>query len=113
MDCVMTDDHNDLEDLVERARLGDRAAMEAIFSWHRGALKAMVQLHLDRRLQGRIDPSDVLQDAYVDALRMLPEYLAAPRAPLVPLEASTAVNGSEQRSSGTPGSGGASNRRTG
>jgi RNA polymerase sigma-70 factor, ECF subfamily len=31
----------------------------------------MVQLRLDRRLHGRIDPSDVIQEAFVDATRRL------------------------------------------
>jgi RNA polymerase sigma-70 factor (ECF subfamily) len=34
----------------------------------------MVRMRLDRRLQGRVDPSDVLQDAYVDVAAKLPEY---------------------------------------
>ena len=38
----------------------------------------MVALRLDRRLQGRIDPSDVIQEAYLDAARRLPEYLGEP-----------------------------------
>jgi RNA polymerase sigma-70 factor (ECF subfamily) len=41
----------------------------------------MVALRLDRRLQGRIDPSDVIQDAYVDAARRLPEYAKKPSMP--------------------------------
>jgi RNA polymerase sigma-70 factor (ECF subfamily) len=35
----------------------------------------MVALRLDRRLQGRVDPSDVIQEAYLEAARRLPEYL--------------------------------------
>ena len=30
----------------------------------------MVAFRLDHRLQGRIDPSDVLQDAYIEASRL-------------------------------------------
>ena len=41
----------------------------------------MVQLRLDRRLQGRIDPSDVIQEAFVDAARRLPEYTVDPAMP--------------------------------
>ncbi len=41
----------------------------------------MVQLRLDRRLQGRIDPSDVIQEAFVDAARRLAEYTADPALP--------------------------------
>ncbi|MBI4601189.1 MAG: sigma-70 family RNA polymerase sigma factor [Planctomycetes bacterium] len=35
----------------------------------------MVDLRLHPRLRGRIDPSDVLQDAFLDASRKLPRYL--------------------------------------
>ena len=34
----------------------------------------MVRLRLDRRLQVRIDPGDVLLDAYIDAARWLAEF---------------------------------------
>jgi RNA polymerase sigma-70 factor (ECF subfamily) len=37
-------------------------------------LRQMIRLRLDRRLQGRVDPSDVLQDAYIDMAERLPEY---------------------------------------
>ena len=42
----------------------------------RARLRRMVALRLDRRLQGRVDPSDVIQEAYLEAARRLPEYLA-------------------------------------
>jgi RNA polymerase sigma-70 factor (ECF subfamily) len=35
----------------------------------------MVRLRMDRRLQGRVDPSDVLQEAYLDVARQLPSYV--------------------------------------
>ena len=41
----------------------------------------MVHLRLDRRLQGRLDPEDVLQEAFLDAARRLAEYAADPRMP--------------------------------
>jgi RNA polymerase sigma-70 factor (ECF subfamily) len=41
----------------------------------------MVQLRLDRRLQSRVDASDVLQEAMLDVARKLDEYLAAPQVP--------------------------------
>jgi RNA polymerase sigma-70 factor (ECF subfamily) len=44
-------------------------------------LRRMVAVRLDPRLQGRFDPSDVLQDTYLDALGRLPEYLREPRLP--------------------------------
>ena len=42
----------------------------------------MVDLRLDRRLQARIDASDVIQDAYVEVARRLDEYLNQPSYPL-------------------------------
>jgi len=36
----------------------------------------MVRLRLDRRLQGRLDPSDALQEAYLDIAHRAPEYAA-------------------------------------
>jgi RNA polymerase sigma-70 factor (ECF subfamily) len=42
----------------------------------------MVELRLDRRLQARIDPSDVIQEAYVDVVGRLDEYLKEPKYPL-------------------------------
>ena len=41
----------------------------------------MVALRLDRRLQGRIDPSDVIQEAYLEASARLAEYLRNPSMP--------------------------------
>jgi len=41
----------------------------------------MVALRLDRRLQGRLDPSDVIQEAYLDATAGLAEYAARVEMP--------------------------------
>jgi RNA polymerase sigma-70 factor (ECF subfamily) len=44
-------------------------------------LRRMVRLRLDRRLQGRVDPSDVLQDAQLEILGRAAGYAADPRLP--------------------------------
>ncbi|MEZ6063752.1 MAG: sigma-70 family RNA polymerase sigma factor [Planctomycetaceae bacterium] len=49
-----------------------------LFAEHRDRLRRMVQLRMDRRLQGRVDPSDVIQDAYMDATRRFDEYRSRP-----------------------------------
>ncbi len=67
--------------LLERAAGGDRVAMNDLFAEHRDRLKKMIRMRLNRRLQGRVDDSDVLQDAYLEAAGRLPEYLADPQAP--------------------------------
>jgi len=70
----MTDDPNNPDDLMTRAAAGDQDALAQVFAQHRERLRQMVRLRLDRRLQGRLDPSDVLQEAYLDFSRRLPEY---------------------------------------
>jgi len=62
----------------ERLQRGDRAALADAFMGHRERLRRMVQLRLDRRVAGRVDPSDVLQEAYLDASRQWEQYLADP-----------------------------------
>lgn len=70
----MNGDEDTIDDLVTRATAGDQAALAELFDRHRERLRRMVRLRLDRRLQGRVDASDVLQDAYVDLAEKLPEY---------------------------------------
>lgn len=67
--------------LASRIHAGDHRALGEFFARHRERLRQMVRLRLDRRLQGRIDPEDVLQEAFVDAARRLAEYATAPKMP--------------------------------
>ena len=77
----MTDDSSDVADLLRRAAAGDEAARHDLFSRYRPRLKRMVHLRLNRRLQGRVDDSDVVQEAFLDAGRRLDEYAADPKLP--------------------------------
>ena len=62
-------------DLLVRIEGGDERAMTELFTRHRERLRQMIRLRLDRRLQGRIDSSDVLQDTYLEVARRAREYL--------------------------------------
>jgi RNA polymerase sigma-70 factor (ECF subfamily) len=66
------------EDLLRRIDRGDEPALSELFLRHRERLRAMIRLRLDRRLRGRIDSSDVLQEAYLEVARRAPEYLVRP-----------------------------------
>src|SRR5262245_33160434 len=74
----MTDPETTTDDLLRRAQAGDQAALGALFAHYRDRLRKMVRLRLDRRLHRRLDPSDVLQEVYLDVARRFPEYAAAP-----------------------------------
>jgi RNA polymerase sigma-70 factor (ECF subfamily) len=67
--------------LLRRAAAADPEAWRAIFDRDRDRLRRMVALRIDRRLQGRIDPSDVIQEAHVEAMTRLPEYLRESNLP--------------------------------
>jgi RNA polymerase sigma-70 factor, ECF subfamily len=84
MDPTMTDPagaRNADDLLIDRAATGDSAALAELFGRYRKRLRAMVRLRMDRRLQGRVDPSDVLQEAYLDVAQQLSTYLAKPEMP--------------------------------
>lgn len=77
----MANDPSDTGELLQRLQAGDAQALAELFTHYRDRLRRMVKLRLDRRLQGRVDPSDVLQEAYLDVSKRAPEYLANPALP--------------------------------
>jgi RNA polymerase sigma-70 factor, ECF subfamily len=81
MGPAMTSDGSETDDLLARARAGDGSARAELFARHRDRLKQMVRLRLDRRLHGRLDPSDVLQEAYLDFARRFDDYATDPSLP--------------------------------
>lgn len=64
--------------LLRRAAEGDQQSCGELLNKHRDRLVRMVSLRLDRRLRGRLDPSDVVQEACLEATARLQEYLAKP-----------------------------------
>src|ERR1700724_1902169 len=75
MDTFMTDEDQDTDQLLRRAAAGDQEGWGILLDRYRGRLRRMVALRLDQRLQGRIDPSDVIQETYLEASARLGEYL--------------------------------------
>jgi RNA polymerase sigma-70 factor (ECF subfamily) len=68
-----------LEEL--RGCSGNPQALGRIWERHSDRLLRVVRLRLDRRLQGRIDPADVLQEAFLDFQSRFEEYLKQPDMP--------------------------------
>jgi RNA polymerase sigma-70 factor (ECF subfamily) len=68
-------------DLLVRLEAGDELALADLFTRHRERLRRMIRLRLDRRLQGRLDSSDVLQDTFVEVARRARDYVAQPTMP--------------------------------
>jgi RNA polymerase sigma-70 factor (ECF subfamily) len=78
----MTDESSEDRDLLARAAEGDQEAFRQLFSRYRDRLKRMVHLRLSRRLSGRVDDSDVVQEAFLEISQKLPEYVREPQLPL-------------------------------
>ncbi len=71
----MTDIVESSDELLDRLREGDETALADLFSQHRERLWRMVNFRLDRRLYGRVDADDVLQEAYLNAAQRISHYL--------------------------------------
>ncbi len=67
-----------IAELLAKVRTGDQQALATLYAHHRDRLRRMVQLRLDRRLAGRVSPSDVLQEAYIDAVKRVDFYFEKP-----------------------------------
>jgi RNA polymerase sigma-70 factor (ECF subfamily) len=77
----MTGNSSATNHLLEQASRGDPGALGSLLERHGDRLRRMVALRMDRRLQGRIDASDVIQEAYLEASVRLTEYLGDPTMP--------------------------------
>jgi len=67
--------------LLDRARLGDRAAVNGLLERHRAAIRRLIDRRMDRVIGRRVDASDIVQDVLIEANRRLRDYLANPTMP--------------------------------
>ena len=74
----------DTDELLIRAHSGDGQAVDRLVARHRSRLRRLIEVHLDRRLAARVDPSDIIQETLVDATRKLPRYLRERPLPFYP-----------------------------
>jgi RNA polymerase sigma-70 factor (ECF subfamily) len=73
---IMASESGQLGDLVERLGRGDPGALAELFQRFGAPLRRMVTCRLDSRLNGRLSASDILQEAYIDALKRVPHFRA-------------------------------------
>jgi RNA polymerase sigma-70 factor (ECF subfamily) len=81
MGPIMADESGELREQLRRLAAGDQQAVAELFARYRDRLRRMVKLRLDRRLQGRVDASDVLQETYLDVAKRAADYAANPTMP--------------------------------
>ncbi len=74
-------DDQGFTDQLTKAAAGDQRALTDLLSVHRLRLRKLVSLRLDHRLRGRVDPSDVIQEAFLEANSRLTSYQQNPTMP--------------------------------
>jgi RNA polymerase sigma-70 factor (ECF subfamily) len=77
----MSEPVNEQDLVIQRLRAGDAGAAGDLFALYRERLKKMVKLRLDRRLRGRLDASDVLQEAFLDVQKRAADFATKPDLP--------------------------------
>ncbi|MBI3406981.1 MAG: sigma-70 family RNA polymerase sigma factor [Planctomycetes bacterium] len=68
-------DEAEVRGLLQQVRDGDRGALDVLLARHRSYLLDVVQLRMDQKLRARIDPSDVVQEAQLEAAQRIEDYL--------------------------------------
>src|SRR5262245_54740248 len=76
----MADESTNAVEMLRQSS-GDPEALGRVWDQYRARLRRLVRLRLDRRLQGRIDPSDVLQEACLEAATRLDDFLGQAEMP--------------------------------
>ncbi|NNE00198.1 MAG: sigma-70 family RNA polymerase sigma factor [Pirellulaceae bacterium] len=66
------------EELLIAAKGGDQDAVNRLLEKHRAPIRRLVELRLDRKVQRRVDVSDVVQDVLFEASGRLDKYLDDP-----------------------------------
>ena len=61
--------------LLQQVRAGEKQAFDDLFALYQPHLRRFVELRLDSKLRARLDPSDVVQEAYLEAVRRLQSFL--------------------------------------
>lgn len=64
---------------LQDVRRGNPRALAALLDHYRPQLRQMLAMRLDKKLAARLDPSDVIQEVFLDASRQIAAYVANPR----------------------------------
>lgn len=64
----------DAADLIAAARTGDSATLGRLLELYRNYLRVLARIEIGRRLQGKVDASDVVQEAFLNAHRYFPNF---------------------------------------
>lgn len=69
------------QELLQHIKEGDADAINRLLERHRDALRRMVDMRLDPKIRQRVDASDVVQEAMIEANRRMATFLENPGMP--------------------------------
>jgi len=62
------------QSLLENALRGDERSLGRLLEFHRPYLMLLARLEVGRHLRGKVDPADVVQEAFLEASRSFPRF---------------------------------------
>ena len=68
------DDERDREVLLARARTGDESALGRLLELYRAYLSLLARVQIGRRLPGKADPADMVQETFLEAARHFGQF---------------------------------------
>ncbi|MDB5339694.1 MAG: polymerase subunit sigma-24 [Planctomycetaceae bacterium] len=66
--------NGDVALLLAQARTGDNAVLGQLLESYHNYLRLLARIEIGRRLQGKIDASDIVQETFLDAHRHFPNF---------------------------------------
>ena len=77
----MAEESPETVELVQRAAQGDADGWTDLVDRYRDRLQRMVGARIDRRMQQRVNSSDIVQEVYLEAAEHLADYVKNPKMP--------------------------------
>lgn len=66
--------HSNVGELIEQARGGDPVPLGKLLESYQNYLRLLAKIEIGRRLQGKVDASDVVQETFLEAHRHFPSF---------------------------------------
>lgn len=73
----------DIHALLEQARGGNEIAIGRLLGSYTKYLKLLARVQIGRRLQGKVDGSDIVQETFLEAHRQMPNFRGVTEAELI------------------------------
>jgi RNA polymerase sigma-70 factor, ECF subfamily len=80
-DNSLSDDYNNSEDFLKRISEDPETVLTEEFELYRDRLWRIINFRLSKSLHGRVDPDDVLQEAFINASSRIHHFLNDPAVP--------------------------------